>query len=80
MNKFASTKINCVMVQDGSNSNLKSKYDIVNEFAMKHQKRIDDFTKKFTPEMIVVCEIPPIFNNEMQILTLKYLLKRYLKR
>ena len=68
------------MVQDGTNSNLKSKYDVVNEFAMKHQKLIDDFTYKFTPEMIVVCDIPPIFNNEMQTLSLTFLLKRYIKR
>ena len=36
-----------------TNSILKSKYDNV----------IDDITNEFTPEMMVVCEIPPILNN-----------------
>ena len=52
------------MVQDITKSMLKSKYDNLNEFAIEHQKLIDDIVNKFTPEMIVLCEIPPILNNE----------------
>ena len=52
------------MVQDGTIFNLKSKYDNVNEFVNKRQILIEDITDKFTPEMIVVCELTPIINNE----------------
>ena len=56
LSKYPSTELENVIVQDGTNSILKSKYDNVNEFAIKHQKFIDDITNKLTPEMIVVCE------------------------
>ena len=64
LSNYPSTELKCVMVQDGTNSILKSKYDNVKEFAIKHQKMIDFFTNEIFPEMIVVCEIPPILNIE----------------
>ena len=48
------------MVQDGTNSILKSKFDYANEFEIRLQNMIEDNTNKFTPEMIVVCEVPPV--------------------
>ena len=68
---FPSTELKCVLVHDDTNSILMSKYENVNEFAIKHQKLIDDFTKKLTPEKIVVCEILPFLNNEWANLRLK---------
>ena len=60
------------MVQDGTNSILKSKYDHVNEFEIKHQKLIDNNTNKFTPEMIVVCEVPPVVKKEEAISQIEF--------
>ena len=34
------------------------------EFEIKHQKLIDDNTNKFTPEMTVVSEVPPVVKKE----------------
>ena len=55
------------MVQDGTDSILKSKYVYVNEFEIRHQKLIEDNTNKFTPEMNVVCEVPPVVKKEEAI-------------
>ena len=52
------------MTQDGTSFILKPNYDNVNEFSIKHQKLIDEFINKFTPEMIVLCKVPPTSNNE----------------
>ena len=63
LSNYPSTELKYVMVQDGTNSILKSKYDNVKEFAIKHQNNIDLFTNEITPKMIVACETTPILNN-----------------
>ena len=48
-----------MIIQDGTNSILKKIYSTIDEFSAKYEDFIALITAKFSPELIVICEIPP---------------------
>ena len=63
LTKIVKKKLNCVIIQDGTNFILKNIYSTVDEFSAKYQELIALITAKFSPDSIVFCKIPPILNN-----------------
>ena len=43
---------------------LKEKLPTVDEFSLKFKEPIALLTAKFSPDSIVICELPPILNND----------------
>ena len=64
LDQYSQKKLKCVIIQDGTNSILKKIYSTIDEFSAKYEELIALITAKFSPESIVICEIPPILNNE----------------
>ena len=53
-----------MIIQGGTDSIFKKIYSTIVEFSAKYEELIALITANFSPESIVVCEIPPIFNND----------------
>ena len=56
LDQYSEKKLICVIIQDGTNSTL-------DEFSTKYEELIALITAKFSPDSIVICEIPPKLNN-----------------
>ena len=58
-------KLKCVIIQDAANFILKKFHSTAYEFSAKYDELITLLTaKNFSPDLIVICEIPPILNND----------------
>ena len=63
LDQYSEKKLMWVIIQDGTNSILKKIYSTLDEFSAKYEELIA-LTAKFSPDSIVICEIPPILNND----------------
>ena len=57
-------KLECVIIQNGTNSILKKIHSTVDEFSAKYEELIALITAKFSPDLSFNCEIPPKLNND----------------
>ena len=64
MTNIVKKKLKCVIIQDGTNSILKKIDSTIDEFSSKYAEFIALITANFSPGSIVICEIPPIHNND----------------
>ena len=64
LDQYSEKKFKCVIIQDGTNSILKKSYSTIDEFSAKYEELIALIIAKFSPDSIVICEIPPILNND----------------
>ena len=59
LNRYLEQKFKCVILQDGTNCILEQKIETINKFL----ELIEVSTAQYSPDMVVICKIPPILNN-----------------
>ena len=64
LDQYSEKKLKCMIIQDGTNSILKKIYSTFDEFSAKYEEFIALITAKFSPDSVVICEIPPTLNND----------------
>ena len=63
LTKYPRSEFKCVIIPDGTNSIFKRKFETLNEFSIKFEELIEVLVQQFTPETVVICELPPSLDN-----------------
>ena len=60
---YPERKLKLIVIQDGTNSVRKKNFPNTNDLNKMQQELIVLIRNTFNPKMIVICEVPPIFNS-----------------